>query len=80
MKKELWEKCQALVDGGLGHIVKHLYAEELESNLTKDQLKKLGDISALLDQVISSKSKMKEIIQTLIDMSKKGVISGTDQI
>lgn len=65
-----------LVDVGMGHIVKHLYVEEIETNLTEEQLGKLGDISSMLDRMMTAKQNMKQLIEAIIDLSKRGVIIG----
>ena len=76
MDKELWDRCQMLVDAGMGHIVKHLYVEEIETNLTAEQLAKLGDISSMLDRTMTAKQNMKQLIDAIIELSKRGVILG----
>lgn len=79
MDNELWNKCQMLVDAGMGHIVKHLYVAEIEANLTAEQLVKLGDISSMLDRAFCAKNNMKQLIEAVIDLSKRGVILGPKQ-
>ncbi|GAB6123046.1 hypothetical protein JCM30204_41960 [Dysgonomonas termitidis] len=76
MENELWEKCQMLVDAGSGDLVIHLYEEELRTNLTDEQLQKLGDVHSFLEKMMEKDIKMKNVISALIDMSRKGVILG----
>lgn len=75
MEKELWKKCQLLVDTGCGDMVLHLYIKELQNKLTTEQFEKLGDVSVHLTRVMATKANMKHVIQVFLDLSKKGVIS-----
>lgn len=76
MDQNLWDKCQILVDAGVGHLVKHLYIEELKKRLTSSQLEKLGDLSPALDHFFVSKANMQHLIDTLVELSKCGAILG----
>jgi len=73
MDKELWKRCQMLVDAGMGHLVKHLYQAEIEALLTKEQLSDLGDTSELLDKFMESKANMKDLIESLAHLYQHGV-------
>lgn len=79
MDTDLWDKCQMLVDAGMGHLVVHLYKKELEDNLSAQQLQRLGDISSFLQKMMEKDIKMKNVISVLIDMSRKGAILGTKE-
>lgn len=76
MENEIWDRCQMLVDAGLGHLVVHLYEEELEKNLTAEQLQRLGDIQPFLKEMMEKKTKMKDVISALVIMSREGAILG----
>ena len=76
MDNETWDKCQMLVDAGAGHLVIHLYEEELKNNLTAEQMQKLGNVYPLLEKMLQNDVPMKKVISALIDMSRKGVILG----
>ncbi len=77
MEKELWDNAQLLVGAGLGHLVKHLYIEELEQELTPEQLEKLGDLPSLIGRMLESKpSNVKDLIDRIVYLSREGAILG----
>ncbi|MCL1821169.1 MAG: hypothetical protein FWG36_11025 [Oscillospiraceae bacterium] len=75
MEKELLEKCQILVDAGMGHLVKHIYVQAIIESLTADQLKNVaGGLSDYINDAIRSTIPVHKAVSYLIDMAEKGYL------
>ncbi|MFZ4545962.1 MAG: hypothetical protein ACOYN4_00925 [Bacteroidales bacterium] len=76
MDKELWDKCQILIDGGLVELIVDLLVKEVEDNLNPEQLKPLGELRPLFIKMFSEKRDIsaEKFLAGFIDLAKRGVI------
>lgn len=76
-ESESWIKIQKLVQAGAGHLYIEQFAEYIRNSLTEEQLKPLGNLEDSLKNMVERKpDNIKELLDGLIDLAKKGVILG----
>ncbi|AWL78651.1 hypothetical protein DKB58_06685 [Capnocytophaga canimorsus] len=78
MDEQLWEKIQMFIDAGLIGMVSHLLVEEVEQQLTPEQLEPLGDLNHLFLTIFARENNFKTPVKTfvagLVYMAKTGAI------
>ncbi|OAE90318.1 hypothetical protein [Flavobacterium psychrophilum] len=76
MKNELWNKLEMFIGTPLVNMAIPHYVNEIEQQLTPEQLEPLGDLTEMLTERFSEKTDTpaKEIINGLIHLAKLGVI------
>ena len=76
MENELWEKLEMFVGTSLVSLAIPHYVNEIESQLSADQIEPLGDLHQSLTEMFSTKKEKpaKFYIDRLIDLAKRGVI------
>ena len=76
MENELWAKLEMFVATPLVNIAIPHYVNEMQNELTAEQLEPLGDLTEMLTKMFSEKSSTpaKEIIEHLIYLAKNGYI------
>ncbi len=76
MEKELWLKCQDMINKGTPELITHILFDYLKSELSENELKPLGDVEGFLVKVFKEDPTLdpKHVMQFLISLSKKGYI------
>jgi hypothetical protein len=76
MENEVWDKLELFVGTPLVNIVIPHYVNEIQEQLTSEQLEPLGDITVLVTKILSVKSDIpaRKSVENLIYLAKKGVI------
>jgi hypothetical protein len=76
MENELWDKLEMFVGTGLVKMAIPHYVNEIQEQLSPEQLEPLGDLTEKLTEMFSKKSQTtaKETIEGLIHLAKLGVI------
>lgn len=76
MENELWDKLEMFVGTPLVTMAIPHYVNEIQEQLTLEQLQPLGDLTEMLTKRFSEKSETpaKKIIEGLIHLAKLGVI------
>lgn len=71
MEIEKWDTYQHLVNAGKGHLVVHVYIDEIKSQLTVEELDTLGNLRAIVEKMIADRcDNMRTFVICLVDIAK----------